>query len=233
MRQVQIVVPDQRVEEFLELVQDYDDSPQHLTATGPFDTMILNVDDSRVDELVEILRVKGLDEEGQIIILPPSVAFSHSSKKQRFPYKKQDEKVAPSVELMELAKGSSELGKSFVFMTVISAFVATLGLLLDSTAVVIGAMVIAPLLGPSIAICVGTVLGEPKLFRDSLVNLIIGLLVSRPRRIQSLVHYLSPARTSCRLPALHGIERLLPLLAERKSTRTGRILVPSIHRMVG
>jgi uncharacterized hydrophobic protein (TIGR00271 family) len=44
--------------------------------------------------------------------------------------------------------------------------------------VVIGAMVIAPLLGPSISICVSTVLGEAKMFRASLINLFIGLAIA-------------------------------------------------------
>jgi uncharacterized hydrophobic protein (TIGR00341 family) len=53
---------------------------------------------------------------------------------------------------------------SFVQMTVLSALVATVGLILDSAAVIIGAMVIAPLLGPALSSTVGTVLDEQELF---------------------------------------------------------------------
>ena len=53
---------------------------------------------------------------------------------------------------------------SFVQMTVLSALVATVGLILDSAAVIIGAMVIAPLLGPALSSTVGTVLDDQGLF---------------------------------------------------------------------
>ncbi len=62
-------------------------------------------------------------------------------------------------------------------MIVISAFVATLGLLMNSAAVVIGAMVIAPLLGPSIAASVGTVMGDTALFRKGMLSTTLGLII--------------------------------------------------------
>ncbi len=39
-------------------------------------------------------------------------------------------------------------------------------------------MVIAPLLGPSISICVGTVLGDGRLFRSAMFNVFIGLVLA-------------------------------------------------------
>jgi len=48
-------------------------------------------------------------------------------------------------------------------MTVLSSIVATVGLVRDSVAVVIGAMVIAPLLGPHIALAFAASLGDLKL----------------------------------------------------------------------
>jgi uncharacterized hydrophobic protein (TIGR00271 family) len=62
-------------------------------------------------------------------------------------------------------------------MIVVSGFVATLGLLMNSVAVVIGAMVIAPLLGPSIAASVGTVMGDTSLFRKGILSTALGLLI--------------------------------------------------------
>jgi uncharacterized hydrophobic protein (TIGR00271 family) len=52
----------------------------------------------------------------------------------------------------------------YVVMTVISAVVATAGLLLDSPAVVVGSMVLAPLIGPAMATSVGTVVDDDDLF---------------------------------------------------------------------
>jgi uncharacterized membrane protein len=48
----------------------------------------------------------------------------------------------------------------FVTMVVLSTIVAAIGLLKDSVAVIIGAMVIAPLLGPNVALALATALGD-------------------------------------------------------------------------
>lgn len=55
----------------------------------------------------------------------------------------------------------------FAIMTAISAIVATAGVLLDSVSVMVGSMVIAPLLGPSMATSVATVIGDEDLFLTS------------------------------------------------------------------
>jgi len=54
----------------------------------------------------------------------------------------------------------------YVVMLLISAAVATAGLLADSPAVVVGSMVIAPLLGPALAASIGIVTGDDNLRRE-------------------------------------------------------------------
>ncbi len=67
-------------------------------------------------------------------------------------------------------------------MTALSVFVAAIGLLRDSLAMIIAAMVIAPLLGPNIALALATTLGEGKLavvaLRRAGFGLLIGLSLS-------------------------------------------------------
>ncbi|WP_225334293.1 TIGR00341 family protein [Halomicrobium urmianum] len=67
---------------------------------------------------------------------------------------------------------------SFVQMTVLSALVATVGLILDSAAAIIGAMVIAPLLGPALSSTVGTVVDDQSLFRKGVVYQVGGVLAA-------------------------------------------------------
>ena len=59
-----------------------------------------------------------------------------------------------------------------------STIVAAIGLLEDNVAVVIGAMVIAPLLGPNIALSFATSLGEGKLLWSALKSNVIGMFVA-------------------------------------------------------
>ena len=60
-------------------------------------------------------------------------------------------------------------------MVILSTIVAAIGLLEDNVAVVIGAMVIAPLLGPNIALAFATSLGDSKLIWKALKTNLTGL----------------------------------------------------------
>lgn len=66
----------------------------------------------------------------------------------------------------------------FVQMTFLSALVATVGLILDSAAVIIGAMIIAPLLGPALSSTVGTVLDDEELFWRGVLYQVAGVVVA-------------------------------------------------------
>ncbi|RQH02683.1 TIGR00341 family protein [Natrarchaeobius oligotrophus] len=65
----------------------------------------------------------------------------------------------------------------YVVMLLISAVVATAGLLSDSPAVVVGSMVIAPLLGPALAANVGIVTGDDELRSTGFRYQVVGVAV--------------------------------------------------------
>jgi uncharacterized hydrophobic protein (TIGR00341 family) len=60
----------------------------------------------------------------------------------------------------------------------LSTIVAAIGLIENNVAVVIGAMVIAPLLGPNIALSLGTTLGDLNLMKKSIQTLLTGIFFS-------------------------------------------------------
>ncbi len=62
---------------------------------------------------------------------------------------------------------SSEPGFDFYLLTVLSAAIATLGLLTDSAAVIIGAMLVAPLMTPILGISLASVRGNTRLLQIS------------------------------------------------------------------
>lgn len=78
-------------------------------------------------------------------------------------------------ELYEAVKDMARLTRVYLGMVILSTVVAAVGLLNDSVAVIIGAMVIAPLLGPIIAQAMGTTLGDFGLARLALRTNLIGL----------------------------------------------------------
>lgn len=64
----------------------------------------------------------------------------------------------------------------FFLLVVLSAVIATLGLLTNSAAVIIGAMLVAPLMSPIIGIGLASLTGDARLFRDAGVALGRGAL---------------------------------------------------------
>jgi len=63
-------------------------------------------------------------------------------------------------------------------MVSLSAIIATLGLLTNSAAVIIGAMIIAPLMSPVIAVSYGLVSGRWNLILGSLLSVVTGTLLT-------------------------------------------------------
>jgi uncharacterized hydrophobic protein (TIGR00271 family) len=66
----------------------------------------------------------------------------------------------------------------FFLLVVLSAVIATLGLLTNSAAVIIGAMLVAPLMSPIIGIGLASLTGDARLFRDSGVALVRGAFLA-------------------------------------------------------
>ena len=70
-----------------------------------------------------------------------------------------------------------KLNSNFIVLVILSTVVAAIGLIENNVAVVIGAMVIAPLLGPNLALGLGTALGDVDLMRKALKTNLVGVTV--------------------------------------------------------
>jgi uncharacterized hydrophobic protein (TIGR00341 family) len=78
-------------------------------------------------------------------------------------------------ELYEDIKNGARLSRVYMSMVVLSTVVAAIGLNHNSVAVIIGAMVIAPLLGPNVALSLGITLGDLSLLRQGLQTALAGI----------------------------------------------------------
>lgn len=72
----------------------------------------------------------------------------------------------------------ARIDSNFFLLVIFSTVVATIGLIEDNVAVVIGAMVIAPMLGPNLALAFGAALGDKVLISRSLKSNLSGMLVA-------------------------------------------------------
>ena len=73
---------------------------------------------------------------------------------------------------------STRLSGEFVLLTVLASTIATLGLITDSAAVIIGAMLIAPLLSPIMGIALGALGGRSHLLLRATITLGAGVVLS-------------------------------------------------------
>jgi uncharacterized hydrophobic protein (TIGR00271 family) len=79
--------------------------------------------------------------------------------------------------LLELDQASSP-GLDFFLMIILSCCIATFGLLTNSAAVIIGAMLVAPLMSPLLGISLASVAGRQRMFRRSVIALVEGIAIS-------------------------------------------------------
>lgn len=102
-----------------------------------------------------------------------------------------DDALDRSLILASVAR-DARLDKKFLLLIILAAMIATLGLLQSSTAVVIGAMLVSPLMGPIMGVGFGLATLESNLIRRSLVTLAAGMAVAI--LVAMLIIWLSPIR---------------------------------------
>jgi uncharacterized hydrophobic protein (TIGR00341 family) len=122
----------------------------------------------------------GSAEDARILVLPVDTVL---------PRPEEDEEAGRSrrvtatrEELYSQIEKGARLDTNFVLLTMLSTVVAAIGLIENNVAVLVGAMVIAPLLGPNIALAFGTSLGDGALawqsFKTGLAGLGLAFLLS-------------------------------------------------------
>lgn len=81
-------------------------------------------------------------------------------------------------ELYEYARDATDVSPTYYALVALSTIVAAGGMLRDQTAVVIGAMMIAPLIGPGLALALGTTLGDLSLLGRALRANVAGMMLA-------------------------------------------------------
>ncbi|MFB6096918.1 MAG: TIGR00341 family protein [Haloferacaceae archaeon] len=129
-----------------------------------------------VEPILETLRETGIERDAYTVVVDAETVVStrFEELEERYEQEEESEQRIAREELIARADDLAPRWPVFFAMTVISAVVATAGLLLDSPAVVVGSMVIAPLIGPAMATSVGSVVDDPDLFRRGVALQVAG-----------------------------------------------------------
>ncbi len=86
--------------------------------------------------------------------------------------------VGERADVYSQMRHASRAGVDFYVLIVISSAIATFGLFQDSAAVIIGAMLVAPLMSPIVAISQGIVQGNVRMIRKGLASTLKGTIVA-------------------------------------------------------
>ncbi len=136
--------------------------------------MRLLVSDDRVQPTLDALQVI-LDSEprARIAVLGVELFLPQPDEESR---KEEDSASSAREKLYDDVEKNARLDINYLVLVFLSTTVAAIGLLKDNVAVIIGAMVIAPLLGPNLALSLGTALNDLSLMRKALSTLIAGVI---------------------------------------------------------
>lgn len=183
MRHVEISVRPETREPVLEVLDseqiDYTAVP--TDDNSEYESLVsFSLPKNAVDVVLEELEKAGLDEDDHTVIITADTIISRKfgALKDRYRGKVLADERLARYELYAESEGLVSTIPVYVTLTLVSAIVATAGLLLDSAAVVVGSMVIAPLIGPALAASVGTVLNEHDLFWTGVTYQVLGVSVA-------------------------------------------------------
>ncbi|WP_162991507.1 TIGR00341 family protein [Halostella salina] len=179
MRLVQIRVPDDRRGDVTDALDDehvdYVVLRDESDAGGWVVEFPLPTD--AVGTVRDRLREAGFPEDGYTVIGSAEAAMTPHSQELADRFADDFDPLTPP-ELTSKARDLSRDPGSYVAMILLSAVIATAGLLVDSPAIIVGSMVIAPLVGPVLTTGVGAALGDTEMFRNSLWLQIAGVVAA-------------------------------------------------------
>jgi len=187
-RLVKIILPEEDGKDAQDLLRSQESLSFWQEESADGNSVISALTDSGSSEkIMDLFEKKYSSVSGfQIVLLPveasiprtdiPDDDLSASSQVKT----KTEQKISIRISREELYSDivdSTKLSNIFVLMTILSTIVVAIGLLKNNVAVIIGAMVIAPFLGPNVALALSTNLADEKLGLNALKTLSSGILI--------------------------------------------------------
>jgi uncharacterized hydrophobic protein (TIGR00341 family) len=178
MKYVEVVTDKGSSDTIVAIAEKSEVSDVRISETGKdgMQSMRLLVADDKIQSLLDSLqKILHTQPTARVVVMPVEIVLPIPSEKER---KKEDAAIGAREALYEGVEKNAHLDLNFVILVVLSTIVAAIGLIEDNVAVVIGAMVIAPLLGPNLAFGLGTALGDISLMRKSALTTAVGVLIA-------------------------------------------------------
>jgi uncharacterized hydrophobic protein (TIGR00341 family) len=183
MRIVEVIAPERHAKELVGMARFYGATDHWWGVAGSDGRQALRmlVPDASRQRLLDALEsLLERNDQVRVVVLPvdatlprPNTASDDASDPEA--KRKQQAISATREELYSQIARGARLDGTYLLLVVLSTIVASIGLAANDVAVLIGAMVIAPLLGPNIALAFATSLGDKPLATQALATSVTGL----------------------------------------------------------
>lgn len=186
LRLIEIILPEnENLERLRELLEDHPVMEMwEINISGDKILVKILVKADESEKILDLLEKRfSKTEDFRIILLPVEASIPRPEK----PKKDEPEAVEENnnntktigrisrEELYADMDGNANITSVYLVLVVLSSIVASIGILKDNVAIIIGAMVIAPLLGPNMALALGTTLGDTDLIVRALKANLAGI----------------------------------------------------------
>ncbi|AGB37168.1 TIGR00341 family protein [Natronococcus occultus] len=182
MRLLQVLVPDEKRDDALRVLDDEGlDYVRTSECSDDVDAELvtLPVPTQAVDHVLSSLREVGIEDEFIVVSAIETARTPRIQElEERFVNGREEDDSISRAEIRSKALNMTPGPVTYYVMTLLSAIVATAGLLLDSPAIVVGSMVIAPQISAALTGTVGLVLDDRQMFVDGVSAMVVGLIVA-------------------------------------------------------
>jgi len=187
LRLIEMVLPEKDGVEIHELLKEHKTLEYRQISLPDGDVLVrILLDAEQSEAVLDLLGERYAGKEGnRVVILAVEATLPRAEPEpepgpepeQPAPQEKPPERISRE-ELYEDIKDAAQCSRVYLTMVVLSTIVAAVGLYYNSVAIIIGAMVIAPLLGPNMALALATTLGDLTLLRRALLTALAGIAMT-------------------------------------------------------
>ncbi|MHB1215169.1 MAG: TIGR00341 family protein [Thiobacillus sp.] len=182
LRLIELVLQEKDGAELRELLKEHT-VLEHRQLRLPDGEVLVRIllDAERNEAVLDLLEERYTGEAGnRVVVLPVEATLPRAEPEPAsVPEQPPSEEKPPGrigrEELYEDIKDAAQCSRVYLAMVVLSTIVAAIGLYYNSVAIIIGAMVIAPLLGPNMALALATTLGDLSLLRHAALTALAGI----------------------------------------------------------
>lgn len=217
LRIIEAHVPVDLADDALEIVREFSHE-SWKQAGGRFGAVVFAVlGAQRTGEALDRLHEQLADRGSILVLVQPLDGVLPRPHATSLPEERAATRSAAAVSREEVYASiadTAQFNRGYVALVILASIVAGIGLSRDNTAAVIGAMVVAPLLGPNMALALGMVLGDGALVRRSLITNALGLaLCFASAALLGLALHVDPASAELAMRAHVSIWDLVLALA--------------------